>query len=61
MEGLYVSAVTGAGMDELKVRLEEAITSSTGRVRKTFRIPVGGEHLRLDIKTSDSKYSRFSH
>jgi hypothetical protein len=51
MEGLYVSAVTGVGMEELKVRLEEAITSSTGRVRKTFRIPVGGEHLRLDIKT----------
>ncbi|XP_055996421.1 putative GTP-binding protein 6 isoform X2 [Ostrea edulis] len=43
--GLNISAVTGTGMDELKKSLEGAITSSTGRVRKTFRIPVGGDHL----------------
>lgn len=39
--------MTGTGMDELKKSLEGAITSSTGRVRKTFRIPVGGDHLRF--------------
>lgn len=45
-DGLNISAVTGSGLDELKTRLEEAIIKSTGRMRKVFRIPVGGDHLR---------------
>lgn len=45
-DGLNISAVTGSGLDELKTRLEEAIIKSTGRMRKVFRIPVRGDHLR---------------
>ncbi|XP_062592063.1 putative GTP-binding protein 6 [Saccostrea cucullata] len=44
-EDLYISAVTGTGIIVLKKKLEETIIKSTGRMRKTFRIPVGGEHL----------------
>lgn len=50
--GLNISAVTGSGLDELKKRLEEAIIKSTGRMRKTFRIPVGGDHLSWLYKNS---------
>lgn len=64
-DGLNISAVTGSGLDELKMRLEEAIIKSTGRMRKVFRIPVGGDHLRyryiryksqlnLDLKNSQA-------
>ena len=41
-----VSAETGFGLSALMERLEMTVIENTDRVRKTFRVPMAGQHVR---------------
>ena len=41
-----VSSETGFGMAVLMERIERAVMTSTDRLKKTFRVPTAGAHLR---------------
>ena len=43
---LYISTVRGDGLSELVTLIESTVIESTGRLRKTLKIPMNGEHLR---------------
>ncbi|CAH1786079.1 unnamed protein product [Owenia fusiformis] len=44
--GICTSAVTGQGIDDLKLTLEDTVITATGSMKKSFKVPMSGDHLR---------------
>ncbi|KAK3104079.1 hypothetical protein FSP39_024257 [Pinctada imbricata] len=48
-EDMFISAVTGLGLDDLKNKLQTSLLQSCDLLEKKFRVPFDGEHLRYNF------------
>ena len=50
---IAVSAKTGFGLQQLVARIESVVCANSDRLKKTFRVPQGGQHLRYELSNGE--------
>ena len=50
---IAVSAKTGFGLQQLVACIESVVCANSDRLKKTFRVPQGGQHLRYELSNGE--------